>query len=731
MIRRLQRLRVSLNLPLVLLWLITLPASSLADGTTGTGIAQRAQPASVTLRVSDFGIMQWNRFLKLGADFTHAANRAFGQLSSDAQILVPMFSDKEMKLPEHILQQRIFETLKVRVDQGLAKGVNNFEIQLVEHISRLGYADPFRQKSVDKFGAAAYGAIVELNQYLEAKHITVDNHAIVGSNGTKVFAANLDHWTLNGNAIWDRVEMFDGRAYLEPMQKVITAIGADKIFLFNTLGDLPGPSIPGTPVKSIANFDTNRQLKDQFPELHHYLLSPIDPKLHIWLMGAHVSGMARHHEVYTLQENEGRGRGLTTLPGIVVGETLHDGVIRPKDVYQRASFSPEAEERIAVNRELATHFAEGTLAVGEAIKEIPEWQARFGKLTEGKSAMLGLLESTKDLSAAIQKDFDASGQGHVVWFRTHTFEQIATLLLDKAPQLIYDTWAKGKSDIPLADRARMATYLRQVEGLRELTLTLSHTIMTGQLDKDSRNHLLDGIQALMSVNKGLRAHAVVMDGIQEVLNGVTYEGPGGATSLAAYQHYADAYVNFFWTGVGIRHCGANGACVEATKTLGVSLSHSLGNRLYEFQRAVDNLGNLPIVWGQYETLVDRALASGKEVPTLTEVYGLDLLRELGMDYQTIRESDARVAEMNQKRKASGLIKTDHASPTVTRREAIPLPGPSEGGAASTANSGDRHRGGVITDVVIETEQADLRKKREAVLKAIRPGQLTTELPTRK
>ena len=42
------------------------------------------------------------------------------------------------------------------------------------------------------------------------------------------------------------------------------------------------------------------------------------------------------------------------------------------------------------------------------------------------------------------------------------------------------------------------------------------------------------------------------------------------------------------------------------------------------------------------------------------------------------------------------------------------------------SAGEDYRGGVVTDVVIETEQADLRKERETVLKAIRPGQLATD-----
>lgn len=703
----------------------------------------RPSPASsATLTVSDFGINQWTDSLQLGADFSHAKNRVLHGLSPHAQILVPMFPYEVMASTNpDVLRAQIFNILKTRVDQGLAKGVTNFEIQLVELIGTLGYADSAGQGLVDHFGAAAYGAVADLTQYLESKHIDVYNRAIVGSNGTKMFAASLNQWMHNGKAIWDAVDMFDGRAYLEPMKKVITAIGAGKIRLFNTLGDLPGPHIPNTSVKSIANFDTNKELKQLFPELQVFLLSPLDPKLHLWFAGAHVSGMARPHEVYTIHEFQGREQGFSTLPGVVLGQDIRPGVILSDHVYQRALFSPEAEERIAVSRDVATHLAEGVLAVGKALKENPEWKTRFGDLmkrdsgalTKHESALLGVLGTIKALAEPIQKDIDESGRGHVVWFRTHTFEQIATLLLDKAPQLIYDTWAKGKRDIPLADRARMSMHLRQVEGLRELTIALSHASMTGQLDKDSRTHLLDGIQALMSVHKSLHAQVLVMDGIQEVLDGVTYEGAGGATSLAAYQHYADAYINFFWTGVGIRTCGPNGACVEAIKGLGVGFSQFMGSRVYASSQALFNLGNISKSLTEYETIVTRAIASGRPAPKLVDVYGLQLLREMGVDYKTIAESDARIDDMNQKLEAKGIISINRPGSTDPKKAATPLPSLNERRTSSApiANPSDPNVGGVITDVVIETEQADLRKKREAVLKAIRRGQLATDLPTQK
>jgi len=106
---------------------------------------------------------------------------------------------------------------------------------------------------------------------------------------------------------------------------------------------------------------------------------------------------------------------------------------------------------------------------------------------------------------------------------------------------------------------------------------------------------------------------------------------------------------------------------------------------------------------------------------------------LGFTQNTIREADTRIDEMNQKLQASGLIRNESPDSIDARKAVKPVTNPRETGTASTptTNPSDRDRGGVITDVVIETERADLRKKREAVLKAIRPGQLATDLSMQK
>ena len=85
--------------------------------------------------------------------------------------------------------------------------------------------------------------------------------------------------------------------------------------------------------------------------------------------------------------------------------------------------------------------------------------------------------------------------------------------------------------------------------------------------------------------------------------------------------------------------------------------------------------------------------------------------------------------MNKQLQAREVVTHEVQGPTDARKGATPLQNPSDRGTASavTTNPSNRDVGGVVTDVVIETEQADLRQKREAVLKAIRRGQLATDL----
>lgn len=195
----------------------------------------------ITFYISDFGINQWNDQLMMGADFSQAENSVFKDYPSAAQILVPMPSDKDYdRMSKTQLISMIRDSISAKVSKGLAKGVDRFELQIVQNINTLGYVYKQRQYKVNEFGATVYKAIEMVNNDLNANGVDVFNYAIVGSNGTKVLTENVASWRsyLRG------IDFFDGRAFWTPTVKTIETIGQDNVRFFNTFGDIPAPYTP-------------------------------------------------------------------------------------------------------------------------------------------------------------------------------------------------------------------------------------------------------------------------------------------------------------------------------------------------------------------------------------------------------------------------------------------------------------------------------------------------------
>jgi hypothetical protein len=202
--------------------------------------------------------------------------------------------------------QKIAQAVTRRVEAELssAKPVTTFEIQLVQNINTSGYFDAERQHKVDAFGAAVYTAIGRVIDQLSARDIQVASYAIVGSNGTKVLAANVDHVRRHGKTYLQGVDLFDGRAFMTPVKHLIKAVGQEYVRIFNTKADWPAPYTPFG-VRSIANFDTVADLKEMFPRLKTYVLVPKvrvpNPLL------SHIAGMSKHDTLFSVQEYIGHG----------------------------------------------------------------------------------------------------------------------------------------------------------------------------------------------------------------------------------------------------------------------------------------------------------------------------------------------------------------------------------------------------------------------------------------
>ncbi len=251
----------------------------------------------IAIHVVDLGIMQWSKALESGAGPAPTSlYPGLGQGSADpgkAQILLVMPDDNTFNgLSTQQLTGQLLGTLVQGVEEGRKAGVSGFEVRVVQHISRLGYATAERQAKVERFGEAAYAALAMLDGYLGTQGYEVSRDGILASNGTTVGAKNANYL-----AGWSHLDFVDGRADKADVIRVIGQIGAQNVRIFNTHGDWPAATgaesaaldawfslqfgdlaalakelLLGHAAASIGNFDTSRELKEQFPELKVYLL---------------------------------------------------------------------------------------------------------------------------------------------------------------------------------------------------------------------------------------------------------------------------------------------------------------------------------------------------------------------------------------------------------------------------------------------------------------------------
>ena len=247
--------------------------------------AQAAAPTrdeELTIVVVDRGIRQKPGWRTKGHG---GLSWIYNEITKWAQIPVVMPSRKDFSdISTAVMRRSIYEDLKARVSAARAAGNSRIEIQLVEDISAFGYLDPDNQRDVDRFGAAAYGAIVDINRELSAKGVRVRNEAVLGSNGTKVWAANVENWRIDGKSIWASVDLYDGRAEMLSAVRAIKAAGPSIVRIFNTRGDIWGLDLVGfgesvvsrgliqNYFQSIAKVQTTTAIKDLIPEVKVYYL---------------------------------------------------------------------------------------------------------------------------------------------------------------------------------------------------------------------------------------------------------------------------------------------------------------------------------------------------------------------------------------------------------------------------------------------------------------------------
>ena len=221
--------------------------------------------------VSDFGINQYQgkgdrkgRRLKTGNDFVDARSSVLPARTGQAQVLIVMPSYEALTsiTEDSRLSDDILRTVRSKVKSSLAQGTTRFELQLVQHVGTAAYFNADHQRAANRFGKIAYGAIKRMSEELAATGYHQRYHAVLGSNGTKVFVENVDAWR---GCIHDAT-FFDGRAYKTPTMDAIRTLGAQNVRIFNTPATTrpPTPSSPNqsgtttSPRSSSASFLASR-----------------------------------------------------------------------------------------------------------------------------------------------------------------------------------------------------------------------------------------------------------------------------------------------------------------------------------------------------------------------------------------------------------------------------------------------------------------------------------------
>lgn len=106
----------------------------------------------LTFYITDKGIWQYeDKILQTGDDFSKAKSSVFPSLPKDSQILIVMPPHEDMaKMTNQEMKDTIGRVIKAKIQSGITKNVNQFELQLIEHIGPITYVDKSQQDAVNK-----------------------------------------------------------------------------------------------------------------------------------------------------------------------------------------------------------------------------------------------------------------------------------------------------------------------------------------------------------------------------------------------------------------------------------------------------------------------------------------------------------------------------------------------------------------------------------------------------
>jgi hypothetical protein len=375
---------------------------------------QNRLPRGVTLHVTDFGINQpWSADMQVGDPFQPGQHVLFALGDKRSQILIPMPSDEDMTMSTAQLSESLAKALLQNVDKKVGEDVAEFEIQLVQHVGPLGYADPTRQAEIKKFGEAAYAALGDLVRHLanERHNVTIDVTA--GSNGTVALAAGAREVAVYKDNV-SRVDLVDGRASRVATANAIELIGADKFRIINTHGDFSAPPW------SIGNYDASRSLKAQFPELTNLLLTPKNGGL------AHIQWMLNPNGAFDVVETVVDTHGI----GKISLGTFSPVRFRNSTTYRAAHDRAMATKPKSSSEDTLADELDRLAGNIDAVRELVQAIEKIASKDD-------LLPSTFSLlPATLRDEADKIRYGDRKWLASHKVDAIASECLSRLEDVV-------------------------------------------------------------------------------------------------------------------------------------------------------------------------------------------------------------------------------------------------------------------------------------------------------
>jgi len=390
--------------------------------------------------ITDFGINQpWSQNTKTGDPFNGSLNRVYPELDNKpgAQIVVQMPEDSELdRVDQKHWADLIASTLVDKVRTARSQGTTEFEIQIVENMRWGAYALPSQQNRVAKFANAVYAAIGSLitQQRASVRGISVDVTA--GSNGTEAFTHSRSSWESYRDDIHS-VSLIDGRAFYEPTKQAIQLLGASKVFISVSYGDMPANDF------SIANLSTVQRLVGDNPGLKVALLEPLDAQKHFFgdaaapvtPMSSHVLSMVSPDAKFLVSSVSANGVR-------AIGEFTSRDLRTPSQIW---SVTPKMSTSDQASKPTANVIADTGYHPLSA-EDIKTLQEHIESLNKMVSLAYDIAEKVGDVKTPLQVkflpfvapalgDIYSASQGKLTFWNSQEWKEFRDVAIDKLPEI--------------------------------------------------------------------------------------------------------------------------------------------------------------------------------------------------------------------------------------------------------------------------------------------------------